>query len=371
MKTNLWNHGFGKLATRSAQTMLILFLTALVVLAIVHLHVVFVPVIIATILACAMSPLVRFLQTKCKMPRTLATGVSFLAIAGVLTGAGFFIYHSVASQWSHLVKTITDGAKQVTDWLHSGNLPISAQAVNEAMKAVEDYFASSAFAKGAVAGASSVAEVLVSIILTLVILFYLLKDGEKIWRFLVSFLSTPLLQRKAMLVGDRSVKVFGSYIRGTTIVALMDATFICIGLLILRVPLAIPLAVLVFLGAYIPIIGATLAGTVAALVTLVTNDLPTALIVVAIVVGVNQLEGHLIAPFVLGNALKLHSLIILLAIAVGTTLGGVIGALLAAPITAVLWVAWKTWHEPEPVLETHTETTDDTPEVEDSVPVQA
>ncbi|OUE15314.1 AI-2 transport protein TqsA [Clavibacter michiganensis subsp. michiganensis] len=112
-------------------------------------------------------------------------------------------------------------------------------------------------------------------------------------------------------------------------------------------PLALPLSLVVFIGAFVPIVGATVAGILAALVALVTNDLTTAIIVIIIVVAVNQLEGNLLQPVVLGNALKLHGLVVLLALTAGTILGGIIGAILSVPLTAVAWTAWKIIMEPD------------------------
>jgi predicted PurR-regulated permease PerM len=129
--------------------------------------------------------------------------------------------------------------------------------------------------------------------------------------------------------------------------ATVDTVFIGAGLFAFGVPLALPLSLIVFIGAFVPIVGATVAGVLAALVALVTNDLTTALIVVGIVILVNQLEGNLLQPVVLGNALKLHGLVVLLALTAGTILGGIIGAILSVPLTAVAWTAWKIVMEPD------------------------
>ena len=142
-------------------------------------------------------------------------------------------------------------------------------------------------------------------------------------------------------------QVLGGYVRGTATVALVDAVLIGLGLFIIGVPLALPLAVIVFIGAFVPIVGATVAGILAALVALVTTGPVEALIVVAIVVAVNQLEGNLLQPVVLGNALKLHGLVVLLALTAGTILGGIVGAILSVPLTAVAWTAWKIIMEPD------------------------
>src|SRR5690606_15225700 len=138
----------------------------------------------------------------------------------------------------------------------------------------------------------------------------------------------------------------GSYVRGTATVAAVDAVGILIGLLILQVPLAIPLAVLVFLLAFIPIVGATLAGILAALVALVAHNWVIALIVIGVVVLVNQLEGNLLQPVLMGRTMKLHAFVVLVALTVGTVLSGIVGAVLAVPITAVAWGIVQVWEGP-------------------------
>ena len=151
---------------------------------------------------------------------------------------------------------------------------------------------------------------------------------------------------RARRIGDKTVTVLGSYVRGTATVAFVDAVGILIGLLILQVPLAIPLAVLVFLLAFIPIVGATVAGILAALVALVANGPVNALFVVGVVVLVNQLEGNFLQPVLMGRSMKLHAFVILVALTVGTVLGGIVGAVLAVPITAAVWGAIQVWDGP-------------------------
>lgn len=129
--------------------------------------------------------------------------------------------------------------------------------------------------------------------------------------------------------------------------AAVDAVFIGLGLVILQVPLALPLAVLTFLLAFIPIVGATLAGVLAALVALVANGPVNAILVIAVVIGVNQLEGNLLQPVVMGRALKLHALVVLLALTIGTILAGILGAVLAVPLAAVAWGIINVWDGPD------------------------
>ena len=232
------------------------------------------------------------------------------------------------------------------DYLVSGSLPIEVSQLEELRDTFLDFVTSAQFGSGALAGVGNVVEVIAGLVLTIVLLFYFLKDGPEIWRFLIKPFR-PELHARADRVGHRAVGVLGGYVSGTAVVAAVDAILIGAALWILQVPLALPLAIIVFVGAFIPIVGATVAGIVAALVALVTNDLVTALIVAAVVVLVNQLEGNLLAPIVLGKSLRLHELLILLALAIGTILGGIVGTFLAVPFAAVGWAVVKAWRDPD------------------------
>ncbi|MDO9355466.1 MAG: AI-2E family transporter, partial [Solirubrobacteraceae bacterium] len=206
----------------------------------------------------------------------------------------------------------------------------------------------SQFGSGALAGVSAAGEVITGAVLAVVILFFFLKDGPAIWSFFLRPFTGHRLQR-GRRIGATTVRVLGGYVRGTATVAFVDAVAIGVGLAILQVPLALPLAIIVFIGAFIPLIGATLAGVLAALVALVASGPVVALIVVAIVIGVNQLEGNFLQPVVMAQSLKLHPLVILVALTAGTILGGIIGAVLAVPIAAVGWAIVKVWNrEPAP-----------------------
>jgi predicted PurR-regulated permease PerM len=142
------------------------------------------------------------------------------------------------------------------------------------------------------------------------------------------------------------VVTLGGYVRGTAIIALVDAVFIGVAMVILQVPLAIPLAILVFIGAFIPLVGATITGVIAALVTLVTNDLTAAIIVAIVVIAVQQLEGNFLSPYVMGKSVRLHGLVVLLALTAGTVLGGIFGTLISVPASAVAWAIIKHWNDP-------------------------
>ncbi|WP_193510388.1 AI-2E family transporter [Cryobacterium sp. BB736] len=343
--TELLTDNLGRVALRCLQVIVILTLAAVVVFALIELKLVVLPVLIALILASAFNPLIGWLRRR-NVPRMLATWITLIASLAVLGGAIYLIVIAVRNQWDDLVTSAREGIEQLQDWLRNGPLPIEQEQLDSVYEAGVDFVTSSEFGAGALAGVSAVGEVIAGIVLTIVILFFFLKDGDRMWNFLLTPFS-PEHRERGHRVGRTTVRTLGGYMRGTSIVALVDAVAIGIGLAILGVPLALPLAAIVFALAFIPLIGATVAGILAALVALVANGPVVALIVVIIVIAVNQLEGDLLQPVVMAQSLKLHPLVILLALAAGTILGGVIGALISVPIAAVGWNIIKVWNAPE------------------------
>lgn len=327
---------------RSGQALIVLGLTAVIVLVLVRLRLVFVPIVIATLLAAAIGPLVDLLHRR-GLPRLLATWVALLLGLGAIGGVGWVVVSAVRDEWSELTEQASEGFAELQDFLTSGPLPITADQLEQARAAVVELISGEQFRSGALAGATAAVEAVAGVFLAAVILFFLLKDGARIWAFLLRPLSGERLER-ARRVGERAADVLGGYVRGTAIIALVDAVIIGVALAILQVPLALPLALIVFLGAFVPLVGATVAGLLAALVALVANGPVIALIVVAVVVAVNQIEGDVLAPIVLGRAVSLHPLAILLALTAGTILAGVIGALLSVPLAAVAWTVVTSWH---------------------------
>lgn len=331
-----WADGFGRVATRSAQLLLVLAMVTVATYVAVQLRLVVVPVLIAVLIAAAASPLVRRLGRV--MPHLLAVWLTLLLGLGFLGGAGYLVGVAVASQWGELRDGAVEGFEQLQDLLERGPLGLPSYDLTQLGDQLSTIVQGTAVQSGALTGATAVAQVVTGIVLALVVLFYLLADSETIWRFLRAQLPSRT-HRRFDLVGARSAAVLGGYVRGTAIIALVDAVLIGIGLAVVGVPLALPLALLVFIGAFVPLLGAVVAGAVAVLIALVSNGLVAALIVVAIVIAVNQIEGNLLAPQVLGRSLSLHPLVILLALAAGSIVAGIIGAVLAVPFAAVAWAA--------------------------------
>jgi putative heme transporter len=205
-------------------------------------------------------------------------------------------------------------------------------------------------ARGAVAGVTVVGELLTGLVLSLFLTFFFVKDSERFTRWILDFAGR---HREAHLreIGTRSATAVSGYLRGQATVGLVDAVFIGIGLAIVGVPLVVPLAFLTFVAAFLPLVGAFVAGALAALVALVTKGVTAALIVIGITVLVQQLEGHLLAPLLLGRAVALHPVVIILALAAGSILGGIIGAFLAVPIAAVVTAVGTYLRGDEPIGE--------------------
>lgn len=345
----IWNDRLGRWAIRSLQVLLVLVLGAVAVWALVQVKLLVIPVLIALILAAAASPLVGWLR-RIGLAPILAAWVTLLGGILVLGGIITAIVFAVRNQWDELSTAATDGFDDLLGWVQTLPFPIDEQQVEDARNSVVDFLTSAEFGQTALTGVSRATEFVAGLLLMLVVLFFFLKDGDRIWAFFMRPFRGERLER-GRRVGVTSVKVLGGYVRGTAIVALVDAVAIGIGLVVLQVPLALPLSVIVFLTAFIPLVGATVAGILAALVALVANGPVVALIVIAIVIVVNQLEGDLLQPVVMAQSLKLHPLVILIALTAGTILAGIIGAVLAVPLTAVGWAIIKVWDGPDPSID--------------------
>jgi predicted PurR-regulated permease PerM len=295
-----------------------------------------IPLAIALLLSALMAPAVDRL-VRWNVPRSAAVVLILIgglaAVGGLLT----FVILQFIDGLPQLTNQVSDSLEQIKDWLIRGPLHIRNEQittfVNNTINSIKEN--QSAITSGAITTATTIGEVLTAMLLTLFILIFFLYDGAGIWHFLVRGVPQRVRAR-VDLAGRRGFAALVSFVRATVAVALFDAVGIGIGLWILGVPLVVPLAALVFLGAFIPIVGAVIAGTVAVLIALVAKSFVTALIVLAIIVAIMQIEGHVLQPFLLGRAVKLHPLAVVLAIAAGLTAAGIAGGLLAVPLLAVV-----------------------------------
>ena len=346
----LWSDSLGKVATRSLQLLLIgvLIWAALVVLA--PVKVVVLAVLVAVILSCAVRPPVSWLERH-GWSSALAAVTVFVGLLVILGGVITGVVYGIRGGWSDLSSAAGEGWKKLQEYVENGPLPIpvDSESINSALSQVKDAVTSASAQKTAISGLSTATEAITGAVLAIIVLFFFLKDGPRIGQFFLRWFRGETREKIAES-GRRGVTVLGGYVRGVALIALVDALFIGIGLWIVGVPLVIPLSVIVFITAFIPIVGALFAGTLAALVALVANGPVPALIVIAIAFAVNHLEGYFLQPVVMGHTLQLNGLVVLLALSAGSIVGGIAGAVLAIPLVAVAWRILPVWtdrYEPE------------------------
>ncbi|GAA1042649.1 AI-2E family transporter [Virgisporangium ochraceum] len=299
-------------------------------------HVV-IPLAIALLLSALLGPLVRFLRVKAKFPPSLAAGLVLVAGLAAVIGTLTLVVTQIVDKFDVLSRNATVGATRVRDWLQDGPLKLETRQIDNAIETAQNWLTENQgrFVSTAQSTATATIEALAAFFLVLFATFFFMRDGDRIWRFLVRIFP----RRAEEQVHDAGVAAWatlGAYVRATVLVAFIDALGIGIGLYFLKVTLWFPLAALVFLFAFVPIVGATLSGAVAVLVTLVERGPWQALIALIIVIAVQQLEGHVLQPLIMGRAVAIHPLAVIVGIAAGVVLAGIMGALVAVPIIAVL-----------------------------------
>ncbi|MGW4120389.1 AI-2E family transporter [Nocardia sp. NPDC004711] len=306
-----------------------------------RLSTVTIPISIALLGAALMAPLVNWMQ-RFGVPRAIGVFVALVGALGLLAGIMTFVVEQFVSGVPQLTDEFKTSVHQVQDWLINGPLHLSNDQIRNAgdtiVKTVESN--KDALTSGALTTATVIGEFFTGTFLTLFILIFFLYGGDQIWEFVTRIVPTRH-RAKVRQAGRLGFGTLTGFVRATVMVAAVDAIGIGAGLAILNVPLALPLASLVFIGAFIPIVGSFIAGSVAVFIALMTKGLVTALIVLGITVAVMQLEGHVLQPLLMGRAVRIHPLAVVLAIAAGVVLAGLAGGLLAVPFVAVLNTALR------------------------------
>jgi predicted PurR-regulated permease PerM len=300
-----------------------------------RLRVVVFPIVAAALLAALLWPPVYRLRAAGwkRAPSAVAVFVAFLVVVvGSLTVVG----RAVGDQFAAVVDRAEEGLVAIQDWLAGPPFNISAEQLQEWIDRAVAALGQNqeTITEGALSTATIAVEVITGVLLTLFSLIFFLYDGDRIWAWLVQ-LFPRVARPRVDGAGRLAWRTLTQYVRGTVLVAVFDGTLITILLLVLGVPLALPLGVLVFFGAFVPLVGAFVTGALAVLVALVANGLFAALIVLAGIIAIQQLEGHVFQPFVLGRMVRVHPLAVVLAVAVGALTAGIIGAVVAVPIVAV------------------------------------
>ena len=309
---------------------------ALTTVVLAELRLVVLPVVVALFATAALRPLSVFLTDRGAPPALAAFSVVGGALLALVALAALIVPPFV-DQIDELGRSVRAGIAQVSEWLLEGPADLSQRELDSqldrALDRVRDN--SGALVSGLVSGALVLAEVIVGLLLAVVITFFFLKDGDRIWEWLVG--TFPHNRREDVREAGRRVwSTLGGYLRGVTIVALFDSLFIGLALVVVGVPAALPLAVLTFFGAYIPIAGAFVTGLAAVLVALVAQGLSGAIVIAVAVIAVQQIESNFLQPVVVGRAVQVHPVAILLAVMAGGVTAGIIGALIAVPLTAVV-----------------------------------
>ncbi|MBJ8339266.1 AI-2E family transporter [Antrihabitans sp. YC3-6] len=321
-----------------------------------ELATVMIPLAIALLGAAMLAPMVNWMQRQ-GVPRSAAVVVAIVGSISVLAGILTFVVEQFIEGLPQLVSQFSTSIEQVQNWLTDGPLHFSedqirsgGDSLRQALESNQDSLTSGALTTAAVIG-----EILTGSLLALFILIFFLYGGEQIWDFLTRIVPTDS-RRRVRVAGRQGFGSLVGFVRATVAVAAVDAIGIGAGLAILGVPLALPLASLVFIGAFVPIIGAFVAGFVAVFIALVTKGLLTALITFGIIVAVMQLEGHVLQPLLLGRAVRVHPLAVVLAITAGLVVAGIAGALFAVPLVAFLNTAIRSLlvDEPDEVFEEQT-----------------
>ncbi|MFY1696273.1 AI-2E family transporter [Solwaraspora sp. WMMA2101] len=301
-----------------------------------RVRIVVIPLLVALLLAALLAPAVGWLL-RARVPRTLATAVVLIAgLAGVV-GTLTMVVNEFITGLPDLSVKASAGISQIQDWMRTGPLNMSDGQLDQYIEAGQNWINENTqtLTSGAVSTAGTVVELFTGALLVLFATFFFLRDGQKIWRFMVGLFPTGARWRVDD-AGRASWLTLVAYVRATVLVAFIDAVGIGIFLVLFDIPFAFALAALVFLGAFIPIVGATLSGAVAILVALVDSGWVTALIILGVVIGVQQLEGNVLQPLIMGRAVAIHPLAVVLAVTAGMVLAGIVGALVAVPLIAVL-----------------------------------
>lgn len=311
-----------------------------------YLRIIVLPIIIALLITALLMPPRRWLTGR-GLSDGLATAVVVLGALLVLVGFGSVIFPALASQADEFGQGIQDGVRKATDVLSSEPFNVSEEEVDRAVdRAIERLRENSAsITSGITSGAILVGELLTGLVVTLLLAFFFLKDGPFMWSWLTRLIGH---ERELDEVGGRIYGALSGYLRGIALVGLVDALLIGLALVLIGVPLVLPLMMLTFLGAFVPFIGAFLAGLAAVLIALVSNGFAAAALTFGAIVLIQQIEGNLLYPILMSRTVHLHPAVILIALAIGGIVAGLVGVFLAVPVAGAVSTVLAYVREREP-----------------------
>ncbi|GAA1129681.1 AI-2E family transporter [Kribbella jejuensis] len=299
-----------------------------------YLSEVFVPVTVGALLTALLVPITNGLQ-RLRVPRGPAAGITVIATLVVVAGLLTLVGAQIAGQFEDLSKQVGEGVQKLRELARINFGLTDADITNLYKQAQKQLTSGGALGQQAAAVGTTATHLLAGLFISLFCLFFFLYQGEQIWSWLVR-LFPRRAREKADSSGRRAWVSLTAFVRATVIVAAVDAIGISLGAAILGLPLVSAIGILVFVGAFIPVVGALVSGIVAVLVALVAKGPIIAIVMLAVVIGVQQLEAHVLQPFLMGRAVSVHPLAVILAIAAGVVIAGIVGALVAVPTAAVL-----------------------------------
>ncbi|MCF1598247.1 AI-2E family transporter, partial [Streptomyces muensis] len=291
--------------------------------------------VIALLLTALMQPSVAWL-TRRRVPHGLATALTAILGFVVIGLMGWFVTWQVMENIDNLSDQVQDGIDELRNWLLNSPFHVTDKQINEIAENLREAIGANTdeITSAGLEGVTVVVEALTGILLAAFSTLFLLYDGKRIWRWTLKLV--PAAARPGVAgAGPRAWATLTAYVRGTVLVALIDAVFIGIGIYFLDVPMAVPLAVFIFLFSFIPLVGAVASGALAVVVALVTQGVFTAVMTLVVVLAVQQIEGHVLQPFILGRAVRVHPLAVVLSVAAGGMVAGIGGAVVAVPLVAV------------------------------------
>ena len=312
------------------------------------LYIVVVPCTAALLLTALLQPLTARLR-RAGLPGLAATWCTLLIVAAVVGGLVLLVTNRVSADYPTLVTETRHTTAQVESWLSGPPFHVKSSSVKNALNNIPSYLSKhKSLVEGTVlTGGRIAAEFFGGLVLMLFVMFFLIKDGERIWTWLLGALR-PQTARRVDRAGRAGWLAVVYYMRGTVAVAAIHALVIGLTLYFMDAPLVIPLALLVFVAAFVPLVGLLVAGAIAFLVVLAAKGWVDAVILLVVLIVEDQLEGHLLQPQVVGRVIRLHPLAIILALAVGSVLAGIAGAVVAVPIVAVITRALPELRRSEP-----------------------
>jgi predicted PurR-regulated permease PerM len=296
---------------------------------------VIIPVVIALLLTAVLKPIVDVLDRH-HVPRALAVAVALFIAILAISALVLLVIWQIQTNFDDLSNGISQGIDKIKNWLDD-TFNISSTQLNSSLDQVQNWISDNRerITEGAVSTAATLTHIVTGLLIVLFSTIFFLKDGRAIWLWLVRVLVPRDYEDVADEAGLRAWHTLGGYVRATVAVAALDAIFIGLGVYFTGVPLAIPIGVLVFLFSFVPLFGATISGLIAVLIALVFNGPISAVIVLAVVLGVQQIEGHVLQPVLMSRAVKVHPLAVVIGITTGVTVAGIIGALVAVPLIAM------------------------------------